>query len=269
MQMRWIFALLLMGGIAVAQSQQPSPNQGTDTRKEQTKPDNQGTQEFPFVIRIIPTQQTQEAAKTDSREGPKKGLNGWTLSDKIAGIASVAAFLQFLALLATVWIMVRNGRRQLRAYVTYEIKGWRGVNEGRPLAIQYALFNNGQTPARLVKVIGTIEILPFPLPKEQEPDLEDKFPQSVIVFPGQPSNPPVGWITAERAFTAAEITEITSDVSTRRAYLCGRILYRDVFDKGRETFFRAFLDPKSVERNGNGGIRTFVWANTEDGNDFR
>jgi len=41
----------------------------------------------------------------------------WELADKIAVIASVVAFLQFLALVATVWVMVRNGRRQIRAYV--------------------------------------------------------------------------------------------------------------------------------------------------------
>jgi hypothetical protein len=44
-------------------------------------------------------------------------FEGWNLSDKIAAIASVVAFLQFTALIATFWIMVRNGRRQLRAYV--------------------------------------------------------------------------------------------------------------------------------------------------------
>ena len=266
--MRLIFALVLMSGISVAQAQQPSPTQNTDAPKEQTKSDNQGTQEFPFVIKIVPIQ--QDKTETTDRQGPKKGADGWTLSDKIAAIATVAAFLQFLALLITVCIMVRNGRRQLRAYVAYEITAWRGINDKRPLAVQVVLINNGQTPARLVKIFGTIEIMPFPLPNGYElPKLKENVAQAVSVFPGQPKNPPIGWITAEQAFTADEIAEITSDASKSRAYLLGQISYRDIFNKPRDTFFRQFLDPKSVQRNATGQIVTFVWANTEDGNDFR
>jgi hypothetical protein len=44
----------------------------------------------------------------------------WGLSDKIAVIASVAAFLQFVVLFATVWVMIVNGRRQLRPYVVVQ-----------------------------------------------------------------------------------------------------------------------------------------------------
>jgi hypothetical protein len=43
--------------------------------------------------------------------------DAWGLADKIAVIASIVAFLQFLVLVATWGVMVRHGRRQLRAYV--------------------------------------------------------------------------------------------------------------------------------------------------------
>jgi len=153
--------------------------------------------------------------------------------------------------------------------VAYEIKGWRGINDNRPLATQVALLNYGQTPAHRAKICGTIRIMPFPLPPGYKlPELKEEFPQSFDVFPSQSSNPPVGWITAEKAFTADEIAEITSETSIRHVYMLGRITYLDVFDKPRETIFRSFLDPKSIERNSAGQITTFVWAVAEGGNDF-
>jgi hypothetical protein len=42
------------------------------------------------------------------------------MSDKIAVIASAVAFLQFLAMIATVFVMRRTAQRQLRAYVHIE-----------------------------------------------------------------------------------------------------------------------------------------------------
>jgi hypothetical protein len=106
------------------QSQEP-PRQDSQSTQQQPNANQRGTEQSPFIIQIQPAPQTQEKPSTGGEKGPEKRsdtwlfgwLDGWNLSDKIAGIASVAAFLQFLALIATVWIMVRNGRRQLRAYV--------------------------------------------------------------------------------------------------------------------------------------------------------
>jgi hypothetical protein len=110
-----------------------------------------------------------------------------------------------------------TSQRELRAYVTKQITAWRGLINGKPLAVQYALIAHGQTPAKEVKVLGQIDILPFPLSAQYKmPEPTETIAQSVIAFPGE-ANPPRGWITAERAFTSVEIAEIASTQSGRRA----------------------------------------------------
>ena len=107
---------------------------------------------------------SQQIAKKSEPIGSKQlieWLDGWTLSEKIAGIASLAAFLQFIALLATILITVRNGRRQLRAYI--------GVTAGELPTLQLGhkqrggivLTNHGQTPAFKVKYRGERLFLPM------------------------------------------------------------------------------------------------------------
>jgi hypothetical protein len=262
----------LLAFVSIAQSQQPSPSPGRgEGAPQQQEPT--GVQQQPAVA----AQNANEKITSADEKSKQQAAYDWWLwysglgiGDKIAIIATFVGFLQFIALFATVRAMKSSARRQLRAYVTHEIKAWRGINDGRPLAVQVALITYGQTPARAVKILGIIDIIPFPLPAGYRlPALWTEIPQSVNVFPGETRNPAVGWITAKRSFTAAEITEITSEKSKRRAYMLGRISYRDVFNKRRVTTFRAFLDPKSVQRDAAGEIATFIWAATERGNDFR
>jgi hypothetical protein len=78
------------------------------------------------------------------------------LSDKIAIIASVVALLQFLALVATVYMMIRTARRQLRAYVLVSGSAVANVVEGDGIPeAQVVIENFGQTPAfNFVNVTG-------------------------------------------------------------------------------------------------------------------
>ena len=57
--------------------------------------------------------------------------------------------------------------------------------------------------------------------------------------------------------------EISDEKSSRRAYLFGKIIYKDVFGASHRTEFCWFLSPASIERAPNGDIKTFTWANTE------
>jgi hypothetical protein len=82
-------------------------------------------------------------------------------------VASIAAFLQFLALIATVWIMVRNGRRQLRAYIFPDKAALiDGTMMAPPMHIHVnepgviiAFRNSGQTPAYRVVNWAKIEVI--------------------------------------------------------------------------------------------------------------
>jgi hypothetical protein len=230
---------------AIAQTESSPPQEKPAPHHQDAQSEQRGSEQTPPVVKILPAPQTNEKPTDGAAQHPEKAPQDWTTGDIIAGIAAIAAILQAIALIWTILILMRTAQRQLRAYVTHEIKAWRGINDGKPLATQIALMAHGETPARAVRVIGIIDIMPFPLPTGyQLPELWTEFPQSTNVFPGETNNPAVGLITAKRPFTDAEIVEITSETSKRRAYMLGHIYYRDVFNKRRETTFRAFLEPR-------------------------
>jgi len=155
--------------------------------------------------------------------------------------------------------------RQLRAYVSTEITGRRGLDEKHALAMGISLVNFGQTPARKVQVTGQIEILPFPLPKEHIPKYSTigDFAQTTTVFPNKGSAAQVGWIPAKYVFSHKDIHLITSNTSNVRAYIFGHVTYLDVFNAVRNTYFCQFIDPKSIKYNLDCSIKTFIWANAE------
>lgn len=287
-----LLALFVLGGYSAWLSASEHPSQAPQIQSQQVF--ERGIGRTPDAVHNQnPSESGEDRLPTSKTKitGTKRGSKGeydgeettefWSIfGHKFKITDSLLALFTFFLFCATtgLWWATRRlviaadqtAKRQLRAYVTHEIKGWRGVNDGRPMATQIALLAYGQTPARAVKVLGIIEIMPFPLTSGYHlPELWAEFPQSVDVFPGQANNPPVGWITAKRPFTAEELRDITSEYSTKRAYMLGRISYRDIFDEPRETVFRSFLDPKSVQRDDAGKILTFIWAVTEEGNDFR
>jgi hypothetical protein len=166
----------------------------------------------------------------------------WGLSEKIALIASVVAFLQFVALVWTVRVMILNGRRQLRAYVAPESVGILDGNmlsPPQPAKVNYPgvgmlIKNCGQTPAYKVvswariAVIAVIdEQLQLPMP----PSLEETFTNTLAA--GSTFNKSL-WF--DRPLTPNEITDILNGV--RAIYLYGRIEYKDAFKKTHFTNFR-------------------------------
>ncbi len=182
-------------------------------------------------------------------------------------IALGTVFLVFIGI-GALCISRDTEKRQLRAYVAPVVRSWRGLINGKPLGVEFAMVNYGQTPASHFTKRGTIEIMPFPLPKKyifiipQEP-----IEQVTNVFP-KAENPLTGWIQYVRPFTEAEIIEITSDTTHRRAYVFGTLAYSDVFGEAHVTNYCFFMDPLSIKRNDSGVIETFVWAACDQHTDF-
>ena len=149
------------------QSRRPSQGQDAQSSQQNAYPNDKGTEQAPFVIKILPAEQAKEKSDTTVEKGLQKPENAWGLSDKIAVIASVVAFLQFLALVATVWVMLRTGRHQLRAYV---LPHDCGVYEGMQLnppqpghsnepGIVLNFKNSGQTPAYKVISWARVDVI--------------------------------------------------------------------------------------------------------------
>ncbi|MGH6789696.1 MAG: hypothetical protein ACRECC_08425 [Pseudolabrys sp.] len=237
---RSLIFLALLVGTAVAQTEQSLSHPSSDTSTEKGKGQNFGAQDFPFILRIISGQQKQETVATGSGEQSKKMPDNWNLSDKIAAIASIAALLQFIALIATFWIMVRNGRRQLRAYVFPHDAGlYDGSMMSPPnqahlnepgVVLQFR--NSGQTPAYAVVSWAKIEVTaPGNEDSLKVPLLEDKFRNFIAVNGVMPKALWYG-----RPLTTQEITSVVN--GSLFIYLYGRIEYRDAFKKKRFTEFR-------------------------------
>jgi hypothetical protein len=219
----------------------------------------------------------------DPDQSPDKASEYWAIVGHRLKITDtlLAAFTFALCLIGwwqgrqlkrTVAHMEGANETQLRAYVHQQIVGWRGINNGRALGLHLAPVNKGQTPARNAWNVGTIKILPFPLPADFDfPLPTTPVTQRVAVWPSE-SNGSKGWIVADCPFSASELEEITTVDAKRRAWAYGILTYEDIFGKERHTRYCWFLDPASIQYkvglNNARQIDTWVWGAHDRHTDF-
>jgi hypothetical protein len=217
-----------------AQSQRKPQRQNADPAQQRPDTNKQGTEDSPFIVKILPTPQTQTETKGASDKGENKWLDGWSLSDKIAAIASFVGLLQFLALFATVWIMMRTARRQLRAYVWGSTV--RNVNiDANPFEAQMTIKNSGVTPAYDVRCWTRLKAYSAPLAAGFTFEAAPRRiggPKYVV----NPDSDHSVLTQAEPALTPDEIIAVKD--GKRGLYIWGEIQYRDAYKKWRRTRFR-------------------------------
>jgi hypothetical protein len=229
-----LVALTLVAAFASdswGQSQRQPPRQDTKGTQQNSSADNRGTEQTPLIVKILPTEQTNEKAEAAKAEGPKNRIDGWSLSDKIAVIASVVAFLQFIALVATVGVMRRTGKRQLRAYIS-DIDGTAVAGDRAEIAIEIVFRNAGQTPAYDVEIwceppiIGRIDARPF----DQKPRFA---PVKTIIAPDSK-------FVVRRAVSFTDDANVIQAIqnSERAIFVWGRVNYVDAFEEKRHFIFR-------------------------------
>ncbi|MGJ4973054.1 MULTISPECIES: hypothetical protein [unclassified Bradyrhizobium] len=171
-------------------------------------------------------------------------FSGWSLSDKIAAVASLVAFLQFCALIATIFYTVRNGRRQLRAYIhTLGKNILVQDDEADRFVHSFTTTNAGQTPAYKLHVEAVTKPLPHPLPRDFD------FAQ---LFMPKGRNPSVMMVGPHRSIdhdshadtilSSSEMIRIKTPESGMRLYTVGKINYEDCFGRRRFTNFCYFLE---------------------------
>jgi hypothetical protein len=162
-----------------------------------------------------------------------KWFNGLATGDKIATIATLVGFLQFVALVATFALMRRSARQQLRAYIS-GLPDWiTSFDETHPPRASYTMRNLGQTPAYKVVHRSEIAALPFPLPVGfRLPPVNGTIAPATVLFPNVPL---IGNSTKAAPFTADELAGIRN--RSMRPYIFGEIRYRDVFRKRRRSTF--------------------------------
>ncbi|MBI3993629.1 MAG: hypothetical protein HY342_10165 [Candidatus Lambdaproteobacteria bacterium] len=233
-----VIILCLGSSIIQGQSEQSKIN----NIQQDTYSKQRGSENSPFVIKILPTNNHNEESSITKQERQPQEKKGWNLSDKIAGISIGVGFLQFIALIGTIFVMMKNSRQQLRAYVlqdsTFIIDGTmlnppQLVHANEP-GIAVSLRNSGQSPAYKVISWAKVDII-APLNENQlvVPPLNDVF--SNTLGTGQTFSKAIWY---GRQMTAAEIVDVGTGV--KRIYLYGRVEYRDIFNRKHYSNFRLF-----------------------------
>ena len=230
----------------------PSNQKGKSTT-QQPEIEQRGSEKSPFVIKILPSGQTQKEPPASTNQGPSNTTNSWGLSDKIAVIASIVAFLQFGALVWTIIVMVANGRRQLRAYVLGESGTIGNVANPIPLyagqvitttgaeitntacgpVVYIQIKNSGQTPAYKVVHWGSICVREYPLTSNLPPIPLLVLRNASVLGPGIISNK---YLFLPNPLTAQEISDLRA--GTAAIYVYGEIDYEDAFSKKKVTKYR-------------------------------
>ena len=232
--------LLATIGDSSGQSQSEAPRQNTGSSQQQPNTKQRGTERAPSVIKILPAEQAQQKGTDDQQKGPDKPSDAWTLSDKIAAIASIVALLQFCALVATVVVLMRTASRQLRAYVFVADAEITDIGTDSIQAV-VTIKNTGQTPAYDVTL--STKAVAFNIPGKVifEPTPVGPDSSRFVFGPDATGrrNIPLHTILGEPSAIAA--------LRERRGvlYVYGEILYKDAFKKDRYMRFRHMIGGSS------------------------
>lgn len=220
---------------AVAQPSQPSNVLKPPSAQQQPSDEHHDSKPAPLAKTANP-ENTQSKPDFGGSEKPKQRNDAWLLSDKIAAIAIAVGFLQFVVLLATVSVMMRTAKRQLRAYIAgptkAEISDFNTPNPVNHLEFK----NSGQTPAHNVRFWTSSAVAAYPLaepPTAPTGDFSEREGSSVgTIGPGgtfySDSEPNI-------AVTDAERTAVLEGSAAFFVY--GELFYRDAFGYDRHTTF--------------------------------
>jgi hypothetical protein len=230
---RVVCVAAVLGLFGPGAKSQPVPEQIPQSTQPQANPEQRGTEQAPFIIRITPPPPTPDKSKPviaeqeAEKESTWSGIfKEWGLSDKIAAIAGLVAFLQLMALLAIVLVVSRSSRRQLRAYVSMEAGTARLVNDpnGEPVLEGYIKLKNfGRTPAFEYRSFVMIKVLNVNAPPFEETSVASG---RGLLGPGAGTDLQVYWRVSEGDLAAIR-------AGTKRIFVWGEAYYVDAFAKNR------------------------------------
>lgn len=257
-------------------SQPPIPSrrelgtpQKTQTSKEKNNPapDQRGTEQTPIIVKITPTPKTQADADAANEEKQEKAA-AQNRAETLTAITAGATFIQALALIITIAVMVRTARRQLRAYMTIKHAGILLIPQSdddkkdghRSIVVDITIQNSGQTPAYKTNAWFKIQLLDLPADSaslDTTPAPRDQWSSAVV---GASETLSMG--------TKGPVTMNTENFNAVRAqkkgiFVWGVVTYRDIFKKERITNFRMMNG--SFTHAGDGGA--WALAPTEEDNE--
>jgi len=147
------------------QSQQPTPSTGVlrgpekpqpNKKNSQSQPSERGTEEAPFVIKIQPSQKTEEVTHKPERHHEIEAPTVYGL--KTEAWIAIGTIVQAVVLFLTLLVVMRTAYRQLRAYVfVHHIAPVPSPkSRGKPgnYDVRIEIKNSGKTPAYRVSCLA-------------------------------------------------------------------------------------------------------------------
>ncbi len=253
-----VLVIFLMTGSAIAQSQQSN-------KKQPSHIDNRGTTASPLVVKLLDFQNAQEAQEKTSND---KQLASATVGLLIVGLVQAALFLWQLILIresladakeaaeaATIGaaaakesadattsiasILERNGKKQMRAYLTVITGSCFKQDREKNTRYEIRIFvkNTGFTPAHAVSCRMKADIFPYPLPEDIDLSLPIVINETGGYIASGQNNFFTTWLSD--FIDDQTITDITN-INGKALYVYGTIKYKDAFGDSHHTNFCQF-----------------------------
>jgi hypothetical protein len=221
--------LLVMMDDSSGQSPPEPPRQNPGSTQQRTNTEHGDTDQAPpSIMKKLPAEDTQPKPSADEQKRPENRSDALALSDKIAVIASIVALLQFFALVATIFVLMRTAKRQLRAYVFVKDGRIDITPDGTGFVSRINFKNFGQTPAYQYSTWiggGIFQIDDLPFPSKSKP-LSERVNRSIV---GPSAETPM--VTGPTALSPANLQAIRNE--TMAIFIWGGVDYVDAFGKSR------------------------------------
>jgi hypothetical protein len=193
------------------------------------------------------TASKQPTTISDNPDRNKKDKTPYNFLNLIVTISAV--FISVVAILFSceqTKIAKETAEKQLRAYLGVDIAGcdW-GIQPDSAFFAGFNIINYGQTPAKNVMVKGNIDIVPIDLPNNYKPiyypimSPETKF----VVFPNAGDKTLKAAVQSKNRFGFVSYNQVSTFRSDIRIHIFLRIVYKDIFDKKRNTYFCSYFIP--------------------------
>jgi uncharacterized protein YpmS len=185
-------------------------------------------------------QQQQQSANPGADQKSTKIATEERIADYtwwLAWLTGVLAFSTIGLWVATI-LTLRHSRetaeRQLRAYVSFELKSINVTRTpiGHVIVVGYLLTNAGQTPAYRVRVDSSFRTLKWPIPPDEK--IERPPPNTLAFAPSiGPQQTRPGTITKTKPISESDLTDMNRN--DQFLYVVARVTYEDTFGNERHT----------------------------------
>jgi hypothetical protein len=215
-------------GILISQNQTQAPDQPA-----QSSVDQRGTEQSPVIVKIAPGPNAKEEADQAKSDRDNKTAAD-RRSEYITVSIAIASAIQTIVLIVTVVVMMCNGRRQLRAYIS--IQQAKRTTPHQPVPqFQLVVKNWGQTPAYSVTYWVEVKVCELASAASITPSEHEFISGSEL----QPSdNFTVGQINNDTKIGISDEQAVAFADGKIAFYIFGRLDFLDAFQTRRWVKFK-------------------------------